>query len=199
MADLAAGAAGCEPSELADHATDCCLIARRWLEGLDASLHRGRARETPPAWIARRFGPDAAPGPVHWCEVVRAERLAGGAAAALGRELWGRRCGGVRAVGLLAAGLDGERAYREAIGRERSGRLEIWDPLAGAWLPPGPGGEIVGLRVAGPPAGPLAWGEHRLSVGAWTVVADGESGRAGQVPNAAFAAPAPAPARSQNP
>jgi hypothetical protein len=86
----AAGAAGREPFAIADHGAPCCVLARTWLEGLDATYHRGAARDAAPAWIAQRFGGGAAREELHWCEIPDAS-LDGAAVAALARELWSAR------------------------------------------------------------------------------------------------------------
>ena len=107
---------------------------------------------------------------LHWCEIPQAAALNAAALAALGRELWRLRCDGIRAVQLVERCAGGGLGYREAVGRERDGRLEIWD--GAGWLVPGSATRaLVGVRVTGG-AGtePVRWGEHRLATGEWTSV-----------------------------
>ena len=167
--ELATVVGGREPFEIADHGARCCVLARAWLEGLDATFHRGRARAAPPAWIAQRFAAGR-PTPrrtLHWCEIPQAGALDDAALAALGRELWRLRCDAIRAVQLVERSPGGGLAYREAIGRELDGRLEIWD--GAAWLRPG-SAALVGLRVTGAGTELLLWGAHSLAAGEWTLV-----------------------------
>ncbi len=214
--------AGRQPTEIADHGTRCCVVARTWLRCLDAGFHRGRAQEAPPGWIAQRWPRGATTPPLHWCEIPAARALSPGVSAALARELWSGRCEGLCAVeliehdrpgGTVAGGpaeqsatgpAGGALVYDEAVGRERGDRLEIWRPRDGTWRrPPGGAGRVpLSLRVAGQAATILHWGEHRLARGRW-VSLDAPPPRldlpvAAQSPNAASAASAPTPARSQN-
>lgn len=152
-----------EPLEIAHHGGRCCVLARTWLEGLDATFNGGPARIAPPAWIGQRFTADAANPAVHWCDIPAADALHPAAAVALGRELWGLRCKGIRGVQIAAGS-----GYIEAIGRETDGCLEIWDGLA--WLRPAPGGPACLLRVLGTGAPLLRWGDHLLTSGVWTSV-----------------------------
>jgi hypothetical protein len=121
--------------------------------------------------------------PLHWCEVAAARALGPDATAALARALWARRAEGIRAVQLVEVraarpgelgdtAYGGELTYREAVGRERAGRLEIWDPADCAWLrqrPAGASGHVLSLRVGGSKTA-LRWGEHRLTAGSWTTL-----------------------------
>ncbi len=167
MADLPpeveAAAAGRQPFEIADHGAPCCVLARTWLEGLDATYHRGAASDAPPAWVAERFPPGPATEDLHWCEIPDAA-VSELAAAALARELWRLRCEGVCAVQLVARDL----SYREAIGHEGDGRLQVWDRTT--WLRPRPGGPALAIRVTGGRAALPQWGEHRLPRGEWTAI-----------------------------
>jgi hypothetical protein len=157
---------GREPFAIADHGARCCVLARTWLEGLDATFHRGRARTAPPAWIAQRFAGGAPRPALHWCEIAQAGALDATALAALGRELWRLRCDTIRAVQLVERCAGGGLAYREAIGRELDGRLEIWD--GGGWLRPGSAAPaLAGVRVTGAGAGLLRWGDLPLTTGEW--------------------------------
>ncbi len=151
---LATVAGGREPFEIADHGAPCCVLARTWLEGLDATFHRGRARASPPAWIGQRLTAGGTPRAVHWCEIPEAAALDGAALAALGRGLWRLRCEGIRAVQLVERSAGGALAYREAIGREVDGRIEIWD--RGAWLRP----ERAAAALAGRATGEDVAAEH---------------------------------------
>jgi hypothetical protein len=205
--------AASRPSAIADHGADCCALARTWLERLDASLHHGRARGAPPAWIARRWVRAADGDAVHWCEIVAGDALGEHAAGVLARELWARRTAGIlgveliqradgapaagpdrtpgggalipRADGAPAAGPDrtpgvGRLAYREAVGRSRRERLDVWDASGGAWLPaPYPrGGGALSVRVSGGAPEVVRWGAHALTTvvpggsveGAWTAL-----------------------------
>ena len=161
--ELRAAGAGRAPFAIADHGGRCCVLARTWLQGLDATFHRGAAHGTVPAWIARRFGGGAAVDELHWCEIPDAA-VSDAACAALVRELWSTRCAGICAVQLV----DGDLAYREAAGREQDGRLEVWD--ADRWLRPRAGGPTLGVRVTGGRARVLRWGEQRVPAGQWTAV-----------------------------
>ncbi len=166
---LAAVADGREPFEIADHGARCCVLARTWLEGLDATFHRGRARTAPPAWIGQRFGAGAPRGVLHWCDIPQAGALDAAALAALGRELWRLRCDGIGAVQLVERSGGGRLAYREAIGRELDGRLEIWD--GAGWLRPASAAQaLVGVRVTGAGTEILRWADLRLTTGEWTTV-----------------------------
>jgi hypothetical protein len=176
-----------EPTEIADHHADCCVVARAWLECLDSTLHRGRARRAPPAWIAQRWRWGPTSEPLHWCEVAQAGALDCATSAALARELWSRRCAGILAVQLVerlaahrtATGsrdelrpgpAGGELAYHEAIGREQRGRLEIWDCADCSWRRPAAGestSATLSLRVHGARAAVLRWGEHRVTPQSW--------------------------------
>ena len=193
MADLAAAVdalrADREPWQIEHHGEDCCVLAVSWLQGLDATFHRGRARAAAPAWVARRWARGATRPELHWCEIPQAPALSCAAAAAVGRDLWGGRCDGIRAVQLVellsahraatrdreelrAAGPGELLAYHEAVGRERDGSLEIWDCANGVWLRPPAAGRspTVGVRVAGAPA-TLRWGDTRVQPGSWCPVA----------------------------
>jgi hypothetical protein len=176
-----------EPTDIADHRADCCAVARAWLECLDSTLHRGRARRAPPAWIAQRWTWGASSRPLHWCEIPEAGALDRGTSAALARELWSRRCDGIRAVqlveqlagqratgcnrdGLGSTPTGGVLAYHEAIGREQRECLEIWDCTACAWRHPAVDASASAtrcLRVHGASAEVLWWGEHRVIPGSW--------------------------------
>ncbi len=189
---LEAAQAGHEPTTLADHRADCCRLARRWLECVDSSFQRGGARAAPPGWITRHWSRGVTGRPIHWCDVAAAAELDDGAVAALARELWSRRCPGICAVQLVVRRVavragDGRReaagalVHREAVGRARGGRLDVWDCAEGVWLrPPAAGhrGQALSLRFAGA-AAELRWGEHRLASGVWSAVGPALAGRAG--------------------
>ncbi len=218
---LEALTAGREPAELADHGQACCALARTWLERLDASFHRCRAASAPPAWVAHRWTSGATIRPLHWCEIPGSASLDRGGSAALCRALWAQRSPGIRAVQLVEHrvcaptwrardGVDqpsagGRLAYREAVGRGRDGALEIWDSTDCAWLPATPrggSGRTLSLRVRGGDSGPLRWAGQRVDSGSWTMIESIDALPPGlpknpQPPNAACAAAAPAPARSQ--
>lgn len=195
MAELALAVAALqadrEPTPIADHGADCCAVARAWLECFDSTLHRGRARAAPPAWIARRWSWGATDPPLHWCEIPEAGGLDCGTSAALARALWSRRCDGIRAVQLverlaphrtasgrrdeLRAGPAGcELAYHEAVGLEQRERLEIWDCADCAWRRPAAHattGATLSLRVHGSRAPVLRWGGHSVTAGSWNPLA----------------------------
>ena len=167
--ELATLVDGREPFEIADHGARCCVLARTWLAGLDATFHPGRARSAPPTWIGQRFaaGLLTPRQELHWCEIPQAAALDAAALAALGRELWRLRCDAISAVQLVERSAGGGLAYREAIGRELDGRLEIWD--GAAWLRPG-SAALAGVRVTGAGTELLRWGDLRLATGEWTSV-----------------------------
>ena len=176
-----------EPTRLADHGAACCRLARRWLECVDSSFQRGSARAAPPAWITQHWSDGATRRPIHWCDIAGAPGLDAGAVAALGRELWSRRCAGICAVQLVVRGpahhaairagdglrdVGGALVHQEAVGRARDGRLDVWDCREGVWLRPPAAGhraQTLSLRFAGA-AAELRWGEHRLAAGAWSAV-----------------------------
>ncbi len=167
MADLElagqAGGTGREPFEIVHHGARCCMLARTWLERIDATFHRGRAAVAPPAWIGHRFVIEGETRALHWCEIPDAA-LSDAAAAALARALWILRCDGVCAVQLAAGPV-----YREAAGRVHDERLEIWDCAAGVWVRPA-GSATLAVRVTGAGAASLRWGDQHVAAGEWVAV-----------------------------
>jgi len=145
------------PSAICDHGGSCCLNARAWLRGVDASNSFRDAQWHPPTWLRNEFDWGPIPWPIYWCSLPKMDKLDCGALAALAVEVY--RLRGIPVVpvqlalryplyaaeqwtrmwereGLRPDWISGDLVYHEVCGVIEGQNLKLWDPTENRWLEP---------------------------------------------------------------
>ncbi|HEX2091317.1 MAG TPA: hypothetical protein VHG28_02900 [Longimicrobiaceae bacterium] len=195
--------AGCLPSSLAHHGTECCTVARAWFLAMDRTLWKGHGA---PAWIRRRWEWGPTRWPLYWCEAVEAKELDCGAQAALTVEAFAAR--GVLALpaqlvqqydvhstphwhsrwtacGASPTWTQDGLVYHEVCAVVRDGRAEIWNPTVTSWVSPDDlqgYASVAAVRIdrGSSAQSEVTWGSLRIPLDRWVVPGANGNGRHGK-------------------
>ncbi len=184
-------------SELSEHDSACCKIAREWIVSMDFAQLNGAQLSSGPRWLRAKYKWGPSTWPMHWCEVVERDTVDCGAHAAMSRALF--RARGLTAFpaqlvqqfdehattqwrgkwsgeGASCHWLDDVHIYHEATALLLDGRdLRLWDASAATWIDARQShagyGSVISLRIiVDPDPADLAdihWGGRAIVPNVW--------------------------------